>query len=328
MSVRVAVVIPYFQRGAGILSQAVASVFAQKGCEDFEIYVVDDESPVPPDQDLSGFDDGRIHVIRQKNKGCGAARNTGLDRLPAQIEYVALLDSDDTWSERHLANAVTALDRGYDFYFTNHYQLGQNVGIFERDHRLDVRQHRKLEGTESLYEFCGDMYDQVIMKNLMGPSTNVYNFAKFRDMRFREGFRSLGEEYCFWLDIARRGARFAFSTECEVRYGSGVNIYSGAQWGTRQSLTRSHDEILFWKLVTREYPLTDRQRRHLASKINLRRDELVLELLHQARTFGSVPKSLVATHLRRDPEILLRIVPALFGMLAQRQGRGAGSTGA
>src|SRR5262245_41293475 len=116
MKPRVAVIIPYFQRQTGILSKAIASVFSQREVDDSEIYVIDDESPVPPDQDLAGFDRSRIHVIRQKNKGCAGARNRGLDCLPGDATYVAFLDSDDTWSSGHLSNALVALERGYDFY--------------------------------------------------------------------------------------------------------------------------------------------------------------------------------------------------------------------
>ena len=76
MSAKVAVVVPYFQRESGILRKALESIFAQQKFEDYTIYVVDDESPMPADQDLTGFDTTRIELIRQKNKGCGGARNT------------------------------------------------------------------------------------------------------------------------------------------------------------------------------------------------------------------------------------------------------------
>ena len=319
MTVNVAIVIPFFQREPGILSKALASVFEQKGITEWAVYIVDDESPVSPEKDISGFDQTRIHVIRQKNKGCGAARNTALERLPAEIKYVALLDSDDTWSERHLINGVSTLEQGFDFYFSNHYQLGQTVGAFERDQRLDLSKHKQIDG--AIFEYCGDMYDQVIRRNLMGPSTNIYNFAQYRDIRFREGFRSLGEEYCFWLDVSRRGAKFAFSTECEVTYGSGVNIYSVAPWGSGKSLIRTHDEILFWKLAAREYPMNRSQLEHLERKINRLRDGLVKELFHQLRTANAIPKSLLANHVKRDPQILNRVFPALVGSAMQKLGR-------
>lgn len=311
MAPTIVVVVPFFQRESGILTKALESVFSQQGVDDFQVYIVDDESPIPVECEIREFPSDRIRVFKQKNKGCGAARNTALEHIPSGTQYVALLDSDDSWTEHHLSNALVALRDGYDFYFTNHYQLNQTVGAFERDHRLDLRIHKKLAGAQSLYGFCGDMYDQVIRKNLMGPSTNVYDFAKFRDVRFREGFRSLGEEYCFWLDLSLRGARFAFSTDCECIYGAGVNIYSVAPWGSTKSLVRTHDEILFWKLVRTEYPLTGGQDAHLNSKINRLRTEFLLELSHQMLHLNPVPPWLLMRHLRRDPTILMSFPRAL-----------------
>ena len=46
----IAVIIPYFQREAGILRRALASVFAQTNAPSWEIIVVDDGSPVPAGQ--------------------------------------------------------------------------------------------------------------------------------------------------------------------------------------------------------------------------------------------------------------------------------------
>src|SRR5688572_21207423 len=96
---KLTVVIPYYQKEPGILRRALASVFAQT-LEDFHVLVIDDESPYPIADELAGLAQEkreRITVIRQPNGGPGGARNTGLDNVPADSDFVAFLDSDDVW---------------------------------------------------------------------------------------------------------------------------------------------------------------------------------------------------------------------------------------
>lgn len=54
--------------------------------------------------------DPRIEVVRQANAGPHLARNTALKRVPRDIEWVALLDSDDVWLETALDDLLAAAD--------------------------------------------------------------------------------------------------------------------------------------------------------------------------------------------------------------------------
>ena len=78
------------------LRQCLDSVLAQSFAN-FELILIDDGS-----KDNSGAicneyaaRDDRIHVIHQKNKGQGYARNVGIDQ--AKGKYIIFLDSDDYW---------------------------------------------------------------------------------------------------------------------------------------------------------------------------------------------------------------------------------------
>jgi glycosyltransferase involved in cell wall biosynthesis len=86
------VVTPVFNRAA-LLREMLASVAAQR-FEDFEVLLVDDGSTDDPAHivQASGV---KVEVLRQENRGPGAARNLGLRH--ATGEYVAFLDSDDVW---------------------------------------------------------------------------------------------------------------------------------------------------------------------------------------------------------------------------------------
>jgi glycosyltransferase involved in cell wall biosynthesis len=92
------VVIPVYNRAAE-LEHALSSVLAQT-CQDFEIVVIDDGSTDDPAASVLRANDGRIRLIRQENRGGGAARNRGIDE--ARGQFVALLDSDDRFLPTHL----------------------------------------------------------------------------------------------------------------------------------------------------------------------------------------------------------------------------------
>jgi glycosyltransferase involved in cell wall biosynthesis len=62
---------------------------------------VDDGSRDDPKLVVDAFADPRIRYIRQRNKGGGAARNTGIDA--ARGTFIAFLDSDDVFLSDHLA---------------------------------------------------------------------------------------------------------------------------------------------------------------------------------------------------------------------------------
>src|SRR5262245_21477128 len=118
----VAVIVPFFQGEKGILTRCLDCIFQQKH-EDLVVIVVDDESPLSPLGEVecrSEAERRRIRIMPQKNGGPGGARNTGLSSLSAGVRYIAFLDSDDVWMESHLKHAIEALDRGFDFYFSDY----------------------------------------------------------------------------------------------------------------------------------------------------------------------------------------------------------------
>jgi len=100
------VIIPVFNR-AKPLARALRSVLDQS-CQDFEIVVVDDGSVDEPQTVAEAFGDARIRVVRQDNRGGGAARNTGIDLARGRL--VAFLDSDDVFLPGHLETMRRLLD--------------------------------------------------------------------------------------------------------------------------------------------------------------------------------------------------------------------------
>src|SRR5271168_5351830 len=125
----IAVIIPYYQRSQGILRRALESILAQKLPPDVAVHVivVDDGSPAPATPEAEGLSfisPFCLTVVRKPNVGVAAARDEGLQRADDSTDYITFLDSDDAWEPEHIAQAVTALGRGYDYYFTDHSRVG------------------------------------------------------------------------------------------------------------------------------------------------------------------------------------------------------------
>ena len=92
---------------APYVARALASVVAQT-FPDFEVIVVDDGSTDRSAEIVGEFPNPRVHLIRQRNLGPGAARNRGIQE--AHGDLVAFLDADDEWLPGYLSESVRLLD--------------------------------------------------------------------------------------------------------------------------------------------------------------------------------------------------------------------------
>lgn len=315
-SMRIAVVIPYFQRDAGILVRALRSIEAQQGVDDVVVVVVDDASPISAKDELARWEGQRrfpIEVIEQANGGPAAARNRGLDAVSNDVRYIAFLDSDDEWTGGHLAHALQGFQAGHDFYFSDHYQLEQSVSAFRRAGRIDPARHPRIAGTASLHRYEGDMFNQVLTGNVIGTSTAVLSRESLGDLRFESSLVSAGEDYLFWMACARHGASFCFSTDVEVSYGAGVNVYSGAIWGTNAHLARVYNEMKYRKILKRDSRLDAKQKRFVDVKIKELRRDFVMSFLHRIAHERSVDMPILKAQARLDPATIFQF-PLISGL--------------
>jgi succinoglycan biosynthesis protein ExoW len=253
----VAVIIPFYQRQPGILAGALESILAQTALDGVTVHIVDDGSPVAPDDDIAPararLGPDRVILHRKPNGGPGAARNHALDRLQG-ADVVAFLDSDDRWTANHLANVQKAMALGADLYFSDHIREG------EPRTRFATTQFRweTCPTRDGLRQFDGDLFSLLLYGAPVGTSTVAYRFSALPDLRFQEGWRA-GEDVLFFMDIVKRAGTIVFSPDCEVSYGRGVNIFAGAAWGTTADLVRLCHVATFHTFVPQRFSLTATQ---------------------------------------------------------------------
>jgi glycosyltransferase involved in cell wall biosynthesis len=120
---KISVIIPSYKT-ANLIARCLDTVMAQT-FQDFEAIVVNDGSPDTPELEkvLEPYMD-RIVYIKQENKRCAGARNTAI--RAARGEFLAFLDSDDTWYPEHLESQMKqfADDPSFDLVYCNSLLVG------------------------------------------------------------------------------------------------------------------------------------------------------------------------------------------------------------
>jgi len=194
----VSVVIPMFNVEKYI-SQCIRSVLSQS-FHHFELILVDDGCSDNTLEVVKQFDDVRIRVISQRNRGLSGARNTGIDA--ARGIYVALLDADDYWAKDKLSKHVKHLN--------SHPRVGisycPSLFVDEESNLLGIGQYPKLTDITKQHIFCrnpiGNGSAPVIRRSLL-DEIGYYGEGKdkYRRMYFNESLRQ-SEDIELWTRIA------------------------------------------------------------------------------------------------------------------------------
>ncbi len=119
---KLSAVIPTYNRSVHVL-RAIDSVLAQTHPVD-EVIVIDDGSTDQTAAAIQQRFGSRAKVIRQDNQGVSAARNRGVRE--ASGEWIAFLDSDDTWLPTKIETQVKALT-----YLGGEFGLCFSNGIYD-----------------------------------------------------------------------------------------------------------------------------------------------------------------------------------------------------
>lgn len=107
----VSVVIPTYNQ-AHFLKEALVSVQNQTN-NNWEVIVINNYSDDNTEEIVENFCDSRIRLVNFKNNGViAASRNLGIKL--ARGEFVAFLDSDDSWDPEKLERCIEKLLSGYD----------------------------------------------------------------------------------------------------------------------------------------------------------------------------------------------------------------------
>lgn len=197
---RVAVIIPAFNC-APFVGDAVRSALGQVGV-DLQVVVVDDGSTDDTRQVLESFGE-RIQVVRQSNRGPGAARNAGM--RAAHAEYIAFLDADDVWLPGKLAVQLGHLE---SFPCTNAAYSRWHVWTSGAEGRFLIPEwaRRPVDRAAGLArENSGNLYASLLLDCHILTSTVVMRRCLLDCVGWFDEDLRCGEDYDYWLRLARHG---------------------------------------------------------------------------------------------------------------------------
>lgn len=300
--VHIGVVIPYFQREAGLLSRALSSVAAQEHSP-VQVVVVDDGSPHAAAEELTPTLRNALPgltLIRQSNKGIAAARNAALEALIADVTAIALLDSDDYWERSHLRNAATALSLGADFFFSNSRVEGESANYFQKHPRRGS--FAPIAGAPGLMRWSDSLSALIATGSAFATPTVVFRRGLVPDIRFPESFRRAGEDQMAFWELLVRSSSIMFCIEPTVVIGlGGLGTWRNSTLGSVTNLIRLTDEIRLRRQLLLRFPVSAADRRLVRRAIAVRRHAALISALHLLRRRQKGALGEILHLLRSDP---------------------------
>lgn len=203
---KVSVIIPSYKT-AHFIAACLESVFAQT-YQDFEAIVVNDGSPDTPELEkvlatyLDRYSD-RIVYLKQENKRAAGARNNAIRH--ARGEFVAFLDSDDTWMPDHLASQMKLFADDPSLGLT--YSNGL-VGMPGEEREFIERCPSSGEATfdSLLVERC-----QIPISTVVARRAAIVKAGMFDETLLR------CDDYDMWVRTAFFGAKIAYTRKVQAR---------------------------------------------------------------------------------------------------------------
>jgi len=180
----VSVILPSFNR-AWTLKDAIESVLFQDYPE-IELIVIDDGSTDNTQVLLETYQDD-ITMIYQDNSGVSASRNAGIKK--SKGEFIALLDSDDSWDKRKISCQM-------DFFHQN------PDALICQTEEVWIRNGKRVNPKIKHKKPSGMIFEPSLNLCLVSPSA-VMMRRKLFDMKgyFNETF-TVCEDYDLWLRIS------------------------------------------------------------------------------------------------------------------------------
>ncbi|MCI5078613.1 glycosyltransferase family A protein [Oricola sp.] len=295
--------------------------------QDFEILVVDDGSSDETPTIVNSFDDRRIRLIRQKNRGLAGAHNTGIHE--AKGEFIGFCDADDLWVPEKLEKHV------------EHLRANPDVGISFSGSRMIDAQGRPI-GVNQTPKLRNITVADIFKRNPIGNGS-----AAVMRREALEGFayRPAGEqERDWWFDETFRQSddiegwlRFALTQDWKIEGIPGLltlyRIHMGALSANvnvqLETWLRMRDKIarIAPEVVARHgAAATAYQLRYLCRRaISMRNGALAFDLCRRSVATSSRPliEEPVKTVVTIGAAVTLRLLGAAFYLVAERRMLGA-----
>ncbi|MBV2120669.1 MAG: glycosyltransferase family 2 protein [Candidatus Thiodiazotropha sp. (ex Ctena orbiculata)] len=226
----VSVIIPTFNR-ASTLPRALDSVFAQT-LPPLEVIVIDDGSD-DETKTVVERDYPDVIYLPQTNSGVSHARNSGIRH--AKGEWLALLDSDDSWLPEKLQLQMASLNRSPQLRISHTDEIWIRNGV-----RVNQMNKHAKQG--------GYIFKHCLPLCVISPSAALIHHSVFQEYGLFDTHLPACEDYDLWLRICAKEAVDFIEKPLVVKYGGHQDQLSRKHWGmdrfrvyALQKLLDNHD---------------------------------------------------------------------------------------
>ncbi len=188
------------------IGKCISSVLSQT-FKNFELIIIENSSSDNSLKIIKSFKDRRIKIFKIKNGGIIAkSRNLGIKK--SKSRWIAFLDSDDFWYKKKLETVRRKILEDKN----NHVYTNNEKYKFEKTKKFQIsRLNEKFNSDKKNF-----FRELILNGNKLSLSATVVdrNFLKKNNIFFREKRKYVtAEDYDFWLNLAKNGARFNFIKE-------------------------------------------------------------------------------------------------------------------
>ncbi len=209
---KISVVIPTYNRYE-FLKRALDSVYTQTYTVG-EVIVIDDGSTDETSQIKKDFP--YIKYIYQENAGVSSARNLGIKN--ASYEWIAFLDSDDTWHEDKLQLQVEL------------HQSKPDLKMSYTDESW-VRDDKVVKIPKKFRKFGGDIFNESLSHCIIAPSATLLHCDLIEEVGDFDESLEVCEDYDLWLRIALKYEIGLVDKPLITKYAGHEDQLSFKHWG-------------------------------------------------------------------------------------------------
>lgn len=208
----ISVVIPTYNRYE-LLKRALESVCSQS-FQAKELIIIDDGSTDKTSQIQKLFPDAKY--IYQKNAGVSSARNLGIENSTCQ--WIAFLDSDDTWHMDKLAWHV-------EFHKQN-----PEILMSYTDETW-IRDDKELKIPKKFHKVGGDIFEACLSHCIIAPSAVMLHKKLLDEVGFFDESLEVCEDYDLWLRVASANRIGLIDKKLIRKYAGHKEQLSFKHWG-------------------------------------------------------------------------------------------------
>jgi glycosyltransferase involved in cell wall biosynthesis len=233
--VRISVVIPSHNR-RHTLERALRSVIEQTSAVDEIILVDDGSTDDSAAMTTQLFPD--IKLIRQSNRGVSAARNRGI--RAARHDWIALLDSDDSWLPHKIQSIREAalLHPGHVLYHSDEIWMRRGV-------RVNPKQKHRKSG--------GWIFKQCLPLCAISPSASVLRKSTLQALGLFDESLPACEDYDLWLRLCHRFPVHFIEQALIIKYGGHEDQLSRRYPAMDRYRVRALHRLLETESLSEEY---------------------------------------------------------------------------